>query len=72
MSREKSFFAIFAFLPSFVLPGVKMPCPIHSRFLPLSGAARFQQGKSNFTTISSVFQENFTSFCGKIITNLIK
>jgi len=42
-----------------------MPYPIRSRFLPLSGAARFQQGKSNFTTISSVFQENFTFFAEK-------
>ena len=45
---------------------------VMEQLVPLSGAARFQQGNSNFTTISSVFQENFTSFCGKIITNLIK
>ena len=39
--QGEEFLCHFAFLPSFVLPGVKIPCPIHSRFLPLSGAARF-------------------------------
>lgn len=39
--QGEEFLCHFAFLPSFVLPGVKMPYPIRSRFLPLSGAARF-------------------------------